>query len=377
MEIPKMRFLFKLMTPIVILLLVTLSFLLLKERKEFDIRGLAQIDPIPHTKELISKQKYSDANEYLSYFMQFDYMKTNPQAQELQKIIQTKRDSYEYKKDKVIDGILHGKSDENIGKLSAIASDFLVIGDIRDLFIQGNNYMNDRKVDKVILALSSLGLLATATTIYSMGATAPAKDGISILKYGKRVNKIPNWLSKAIVKEAKVSKETKSLKNVQKILDPIYTLYQKVGLKDTLNLLKESKNLKELNGIVKFSKRFGKNSSGLIKTVGIKSIKTIDSMKNVKPKNILYASTYGEKGLIGLKRLGEAKFIKRAKIISRVSKTTYKGNFDTLFAKLLQIVPTSVLYGIIFGGLFYFIYKFSFVFKRLLPINLKRANIPL
>jgi len=372
-----MRFLFKLMTPIVILLLVTLSLLLLKERKEFDIRGLVQIDPIPHTKELISKQKYSDANEYLSYFMQFDYMKTNPQAQELQKIIQTKRDSYEYKKDKVIDGILHGKSDENIGKLSAIASDFLVIGDIRDLFIQGNNYMNDRKVDKVILALSSLGLLATATTIYSMGATAPAKDGISILKYGKRVNKIPNWLSKAIVKEAKVSKETKSLKNVEKILDPIYTLYQKVGLKDTLNLLKESKSLKELTGIVKFSKRFGKNSSGLIKSVGVKSIKSIDSMKNIKPKNILYASTYGEKGLIGLKRLGEAKFIKRVKVISRVSKTTYKGNFDTLFSKLLKTVPTSILYGIVFGGLFYFLYKFYFLARDLFPFNFKTANIPL
>ena len=377
MEILKMRFLFKLMTPIVILLLVTLSFLLLKERREFDIRGLVQIDPIPYTKELISEQKYSDANEYLSYFMQFDYMKTNPQAQELQKIIQTKRDSYEYKKDKVIEGILHGKSDENIGKLSAIASDFLVIGDIRDLVIQGNNYMHDKKVDKVILALSSLGLLATATTIYSMGATAPAKDGISILKYAKRVNKIPNWLSKAIVREAKISKETKSLKNVQKILDPIYTLYQKVGLKDTLNLLKETKNLKELKAIMKLSKRFGKSSSGLIKIVGVKSIKTIDGMKNMKPKNILYASTYGEKGLIGLKRLGEAKFIKRVKILSRVSKTTYKGNLDTLFAKLLQIVPTSVLYGTIFGGLFYFIYKFFFLFKRLSPLKLKRVNTPL
>ncbi|HHB94398.1 MAG TPA: hypothetical protein ENK88_04560 [Campylobacterales bacterium] len=364
-----MRFLLKIMTPIVILLLVVISLLLLNERKEFDIRGLAQINPIPHTKELIAKQKYSDANEYLSYFMQFDYIKSNPQAQELQNIIQTKRDSYEYKKDKVIDGILHGKSDENIGKISAIASDFLVIGDIRDLFIQGNNYINDEKVDKVILALSSLGLLATATTIYSMGATAPAKDGISVLKYGKRVNKIPNWLSKSIVREAKVSKETKSLKNVQKILEPIYTLYQKVGLKDTLNLLKETKSLKELNGFVKLSKRFGKNSSGLIKTVGIKSVKTIDSMKNIKPKTVLYASSYGEKGLIGLKRLGEAKFLKRVKVLSRVSKTTYKGNFDTLFAKLLQIVPTSVLYAIVFGGLFYFMYKFFFLAKRVYPFN--------
>jgi len=345
-------------------MLVTLSLMLLHERKEFDIRGLAQIDPIPKTEQLIKDKKYSDAYEYLSYFMQFEYVKTNPKAQELLKNIQTKRDSYEYQKDKIIEGILEGKSDENIGKLSAIASDFLVIGDIRDLFIQGNNYMSDKEVDKVIVALSSLGLIATASTIYSLGAAAPAKDGISILKYAKRVNKIPNWLNKAIVKEAKISKETKSLKNIEKILEPIYTLYKKVGLKDTLNLLKETKNLGELKGLVKFSKRFGKSSSGLVKTVGLKSVKEIETMSKVKPKTILYASTYGDKGIVALKTMGEAKFLKRVKVISRVSKTTYKGNFDTLFTKLLNIIPTSVLYLISFSGLFYFLFKFYNIINK-------------
>jgi len=364
-----MKYLFKLFTQITILLLVVLSLMLLKERKEFDIRGLAQIDPIPKTQELISKKRYSEASEYLSYFMQFDYVKENPQAQKLLKEIENKRNSYEYQKDKILEGIIEGKSDENIGKISAIASDFLVIGDIRDLFIQGNNYMNDKEVDKVIVALSSVGLIATASTIYSLGTTAPAKDAISILKYAKRVNKIPNWLNKAIIKEAKISKETKSIKNIKKILEPIYTLYKKVGLNETLTLLKETKNLKELEGIVKFSKRFGKNSSGLIKTVGVKSVKYIDNMKSVKPKTILYASTYGEKGLIGLKTLGEAKFLKRVKVISRVSKTTYKGNFDTLFTKLLNTIPTSALYFIAFSGLFYFVFKFFVLARKVLRVQ--------
>jgi hypothetical protein len=332
--------------------------MILNERREFDIRTLRQIDPIPQTQNYIAQKKYSDAYEYLSYFMQFDYVKNNPKAQELLKEIETKRDSYEYQKDKILEGILEGKSDENIGKLSAIASDFLVIGDIRDLFIQGSNYMSDKEVDKVIVALSSLGLVATASTIYSLGATAPAKDGISILKYAKRVNKIPDWLGKAIVKEAKISKKTKSLKNIEKILEPIYTLYKKVGLKDTLNLLKETKNLSELKSIVKFSKRFGKNSSGLIKTVGLKSVKQIDNLSKIKPKTILYASTYGDRGIVALKTMGEAKFLKRVKVISRVSKTAYKGNFDTLFTKLLNSVPNSVLYSIAIFGLFYFVFKF-------------------
>jgi len=368
-----MRYLFKFFTPIVILALTSLSLALLKERQIFDTRVLVQIDPIPKTKELIAKGEYAKAHEYLSYFMQFDYIKNNPEAKELNRVLTEKRDSFEYKRDKIVEGILKGRSDEDIGKLSAIASDFFVIGDIRDLAIQGNNYINNKEVDKVVLALSTLGLVATASTIYSLGATAPAKDAISILKYAKRTKNIPPWLGKLLIREAKVAKETKSLKNLKGLLNPIYELYKSVGLKETMRILKETKNLGELKSAVKISSKFGKRSGTLITlTGGSKSIKTLESIKNVNPKSVLYASTYGEKGLIALKRLGEIKFL------ARVSKTTYKGNFDSIFNKLLNIIPNSVLFGTVFFGLFYFLLKtyrilqkmgFGFSFK--LPKRVK------
>ncbi len=364
-----MKYLFKLLTPIFILLLVTFSLMILRERKLFDTRTLVHIDPMPKTWELIKKKKYADADEYLSYFMQFDYVKENPKAVELSHALKEKRDSYEYKKEKLIEGVIEGKSDEDIGKVSAIASDFLVIGDIRDLVIEGNNYMNDKKVDSVVVGLSTLGLVATISTIYTFGTTSSAKSSISILKYGKKVDKIPSWLSKTIVKEAKISKETKSLDNIKNILEPVYSLYKRIGLKQTLNVLKDTKNLSDLKGVVKFSKRFGKSSGELIKITGSKSIKYINSMPKVKSNTIIYASSYGDKGLVAVKRLGEAKFLKRVKFLSRISKTTYKGNFDSIFERLLNSLPTSLLLSISFLGFFYFIYKFFFILRRFkLPI---------
>ena len=86
-------------------------------------------------------------------------------------------------------------------------------------------------------------------------------------------------------------------------------------------------------------------------------------MPRVKPKNILYASSYGDKGILALKRMGESKFLKRVKIVSRVSKTAYKGNFDTLIAKLLKMVPTSLLLAISFLGLFYYLFKLLSILK--------------
>jgi len=338
--------------------------MLLKEREIFDTRGLVHIDPMPKTWELIEKNKYAEASDYLSYFMQFDYVKENPRAVELFNALQQKRNSYEYKQEKFIQGIIEGKSDENIGKVSAIASDFLVIGDVRDLVIEGNNYINNKRVDGVVVALSTLGLVATISTVNTFGTTSTVKGSISILKYAKKVNMIPNWLNRTIIKEAKVSKKTKSLNNIVGILEPIHTLYERVGLRQTLNLLYKTKNLNELKGVVKLSKKFGTRSSQLLKLTGIKSIKEISTLSKVaKPETILYASSYGKRGLIALQKLGEAKFL------LRISKSTYKGNFDSIFTKLLNTIPTSLLLTIIFLALFYYFYKTVGFIKELSRVN--------
>lgn len=360
----------RILVPLFMLISVTLSLFLLDERKTFDVRTLVQIDPIPHTEQLIKENKYVDAHEYLSYFIEYPYVKENPKSQELLEAIESKRSSYGYKADKFLEGIIKGGSDEDIGKASAIASDFLVIGDVRDLAIQGQHYYNDEKVDKVMLALSSLGLLATASTVYTLGATAPIKTSISVLKYGKRVNKLPSWLNTKLLEQAKVAKETKSLEQIKTLFQPIHKLYEKVGLHQTLNLLKNTKNFKELENIVSFSSRFGKKSRILLQTTQNRALNYAKAMPNTQNKNILYASTYGKNGLKGLHKLGEKRFMKRMGFQANLLKTTYKGNFNSLFNYLLKNIPSSVLYGIAFLGLFYFLRKFLMVAKVVLPLHL-------
>lgn len=357
---------FKLFTPIFILLLVIASLLILEERKTFDYSTLVHIDPIPHTEELVVNKKYADAYEYLSFFMEEPYVKENPKAQQLLKLIQEKRSSYSYKAEKFFEGIVKGGSDEDIGRASAIASDFLVIGDVRDLSIQGVNYANDKKVDNLIVALSSLGLLATATTVYTAGATAPIKTSISVLKYGKRVNKIPHWLQTKIIKYSKLAQETKSLDKIKKLLQPISDMFNKVGLNQTLNLVKVSRNTKELIALAHFSSRFGKKSPILLLNTQNKALKYSVIMPKVSNKSFVSASTYGEKGLKTLKRTGEKSFMKRVQFYANLSKTTYKGNFNSLLNYLLKNIPSSLLYTVVFLGLFYFISKFFSLAKRLI-----------
>jgi len=351
---------FKLFTPLIILLLVSLSLSILKERHVFDARTLVQIDPIPHTKELISHKKYAEAKEYLEYFLQFDYVKNNPESHTLMKNIEQTRNSLSYKTDKVYEGIVLGKSDENIGRAAAIASDFLVVGDIRDLTIEGMNYANDKKVDEFIVALSSLGLLATASTVYTLGATTPIKGSISVLKYGKRANKIPYWLQKSLITHIEMAKKTKSLDKVQNLLTPIQQLYKKVGLNQTLLLLSKTRNIKDLHRFNKFTNRFKQNSKMFLTLTNNKAIYYTQKMTKTSSRNLLYASTYGENGLKGMYKLGENKFLKRVGFGANFTKTAYKGNLNAL----LDAIPNKLLFAISFLGLFYFILKFYKLFKR-------------
>jgi hypothetical protein len=217
-----------------------------------------------------------------------------------------------------------------------------------------------------MVALSSLGLLATASTVYTLGSTTPIKTSISVLKYGKRLNKIPKWFNKRLIEQATLAKKSQSLKSVKSLLDPIYKLHEKVGLTQTLNLLKKTRNIKELKGLVNFSSRFGKKSQILLQLTNNKAYAYAKAMPNVKPKNFLYASTYGERGLRGMKKVGEKKFIRRVGFGSNLAKTTYKGNLNSLFEYLLKHLPNSILYMMSFLGVFYFGRKLYSLIRRVL-----------
>ena len=356
---------FKLFTSFIILLLTITSLFILKERKTFDVSTLVHIDPIPHTKELIKEKKYAEAEEYLSYFSEYEYVKKDKESLKLLQSIHSTRDSFNYQKDKFIEGIVKGSSDEDIGRASAIASDFLVVGDIRDLAIEGQHYNNGEKVDKLMLSLSSLGLLATVSTVYSLGAATPIKSSISLLKYAKRLNKIPSWLQSKLIKQIAIVEKTKSFKQIEQLLIPVQQLYKKVGFSQAANLLAKSRNLKELKTLSEFATRFGSKSQVLLKSTNNSALKYLHTMPNVLTKDFLYASTYGERGLKGLNKLGANKFMKRVGFKSNLAKTTYKGNFNSIFNALARNISNTLLYAISFFGLFYFVRKFFSLSKKL------------
>ncbi len=334
---------FRIFGKLIAMLLLIACVLILYDRgvsNSFNnLEVLRRVDPIPRTLQLMEDHKYSDANEYLSFFMQFPYVYENQKAVDLLEEINNYRSDWGYKAKNIVDGVIYGTSDEIEGQISAGVSDFLLVGDIRDLGMEGYNYFNDNEVDKVIVALSSIGLIATGATIFSAGSTAPIKGAISFLKFAKKSGKMPKWFGAHIISISKKISRPKDLVKVKYLFTDIYNVVKTAGVKNSLLILLRSTNPKSFRRSLEFAKAFGEYSGTLLRLVGKDTVIYYTAMKKyVTKESFLYAATYGKRGVKRIGRIGEVRFWKSLNPIvkaSRLSKVVNKN-----FAKFINQIPS-------------------------------------
>lgn len=338
---------YKLFYKISLISIIVLSAVLLYQKHAYAYHTLVRTDPLPHTKALISQEKYMEAEEYLAYFMRFDYVAKIPESQKLLKTIQTKRESFEYQSSKIFEGIYTGSSDEMLGQVSAIGSDFFFIGDLRDLFIEGSHYFKDEKVDKVLVSLSSIGLAASVTTLFTLGGSSVAKGGISVLKLAQKSKSIPGWLQKYLSRQSmqtgKFIGKPKGITSLTTLFKQIRDLKQTLGLKNTLKILSKTKNIDELKAMGKLSKRYGKNTPLMLELSNTKLLTHNNTLQYYDKSTVKLATVYGDRGFTHLLKGGEKHFIKTTKRMKSYAKVGYKGEIWKVFLWLMKHLSDTIL----------------------------------
>ena len=326
----------KLFYRLFLLFIFIVSATVLYQKNVYAYHTLTHIDPLPHTQALIDEEKYVDAYAYLDYFMQFDYVKQNPKAHALLTNIQNKRQSLRYQSEKIAQGISTGTSDELSGQMAAIGSDFFVIGDIRDLALEGTHYFKHEEVDPVLVSLSTIGLVASASTLFTLGSSAVVKSGVSVLKLAHKSKRIPAWLNSYLIREAKQLRQSKDISSIKPLFSTLDTIHKEVGLQDTLKLLSKTQNFKELKGVSKLTKRYGSETVPLLKLSNKQILTQQKVLNKVNQKTIILASTYGSNGFVHLIKGGEKNFIKTTKRMKAYSKIGYKGEIWKVFMWLMK-----------------------------------------
>ncbi|MES0179700.1 hypothetical protein NKJ86_14015 [Mesorhizobium sp. M0025] len=200
-------------------------------------------------------------------------------------------------------GATTGKAESWPGFAAATLSDFLVIGDIRDLIQQATAYPD---YDPVVVALAGTGVVLTGVTAATIAASfltggvaapsvamvAPEKVGVSILKTAKKMRKLSPRLegdlmqiaSKAIDKDAlnslptlarkldwdgfiRAGKKVVRREAIDQLADSaksLGTIAKSQGYRATIQTLETAQSTREIGRVGKLSEKFPKGFRGLL-----------------------------------------------------------------------------------------------------------------
>lgn len=157
--------------------------------------------------------------------------------------IQSEQSSYLRRATEVASGAVTGSGESLESLVGAVAADFFVVGDIRDLVIQSSRYVQDGEADEVIVALSALGI---ATTVAPQIDWAPA-----LFKAARRAGSLSKGLGEQIVRFVKAGDRTRLVA----LLDDAAGIARRSSPATATRILKHAQDADELAVFARFTER--------------------------------------------------------------------------------------------------------------------------
>ena len=203
-------------------------------------------------------------------------------------------------------GALTGEASDTAGLLGTLTLDMLVIGDIRDLLVQGYKEFDSGQGDEVIMGLSTVGLLLTLAPELSW---AP-----SLFKTFWRGNRVSEPFQKQITKGLSKARRTGDYSALKRTMSQFTEVVDGLGTGPAMSVFKQVKSSEDLVLLAKKSKIAPMETYTLTSINGIKALEDI--------------SATGAK---------QGKLLKRVKVATRQQK---------IFTKALGLIPLYLLFGI-------------------------------
>ena len=99
-------------------------------------------------------------------------------------------------------GFVTGEPEDLVGLSGTLAGDLFVFGDIRDAVREGTRLATGEKADELLLGLACVGLAITAGTYATLGAGAPARVGLSVVKAARKTGRLgarmATWIGRSV-----------------------------------------------------------------------------------------------------------------------------------------------------------------------------------
>ncbi|MFM9995144.1 MAG: hypothetical protein ACKVU4_05020 [Phycisphaerales bacterium] len=228
-------------------------------------------------------------------------------------------------------GAISGTGGSLEGLVGAVAADFFIVGDVRDLVIQGGRLVLDGETDEVILVLSGVGL---ATTL------APEIDWVpSILKTARKAGTLTKGLSAFIIRSIRGAK----FDELRDLLLNVRTLARRASPGGAVRLLAHADDPADVARLARFVENQPAGAFALHVTSreGATLLKAADAAtpaaKAATEQAVVLAARKGTLGTAWL-RTGAWKRMLKPHALVGVAKMLYKGNAEDLARRIAAAI---------------------------------------
>jgi hypothetical protein len=220
-------------------------------------------------------------------------------------------------------GALVGEGDSLEALVGAVTADMFVVGDIRDLVLQGGRLAVDGETDELILALSAVGLLTTVM---------PEVDWVAaFLKIAKKAGSLSKKMIEAIVRIVRKATDTREYGDLRRLFGGFQTLIEKATPSGALRILKHFDHPKEIELVADFLKR---NPTGgvVLRIAGKEGVDIIKGSTRITETMLVQAAKKGNSGMAWLRSGGQR--LLRPHLIVGALKGLQKGNVQQVVTRI-------------------------------------------
>jgi len=208
------------------------------------LAALPDFDYISEAGALGAEGRFGEALTVVDAGLADEEVSSEPKKREKLEALQAKiiaeRDGWLRKAKSVGMGALSGRGKDLESLLGAVASDFFLVGDVRDLVIEGGKQLLDGESDEFIILLSFIGVV---TTLAPEIDWAPA-----VLKAAKRAGSI----SAGLIDVLKRAIKGRDAATVTRVCEDVARVSRKAGPAAAGRALRLADNADELSDIAKF-----------------------------------------------------------------------------------------------------------------------------
>jgi len=242
-------------------------------------------------------------------------------------------------------GALSGRGDSLEALLGAVAADFFVVGDLRDLVIQGGKELLDNDGDEVVLLLSVAGVVTTL---------APEIDWVpSVLKVARKSGAMSKRLGEYVAGAIKA----RDVEKLRPLFRDTATIAQRASPAGAARLLAHADEPGDVARLARFVEREA-NGAFALRVTGKTGVRLVKEAGEAGEKLVVAAAKKGRAGARFLESPG-ARALLRPHPLVGVLKGVWKGHaaklvervLDRLDTKAWWVLPALVAWAIIEIGL--------------------------